>query len=126
MFNEIYFWMYSYLRNIKGNSNPPLNAYLLVSVLQGFNIIMIWGIINYFYKYYVGRNNGIYIGLALAAVLFSINHFYLYSKRGEIFQKYEILNPERRRKGKLYFWLYVILSLVLFFYLAATLVTPRY
>jgi hypothetical protein len=126
MFEELYFWMHSYLQRIKGNSNPPLNASILICGLQASNIVMISGVINYFLKIKMEKYNTIYFGIALMIVLYLLNHFHLYSKRNEIFQQYENRSPERQRKGKLFFWLYVLLSLFLFFYLAANLVTPRY
>jgi hypothetical protein len=37
-----------------------------------------------------------------------------------------ILPPERRTKGQIYFWLYVVLSLVIFFAAGINPVTPKY
>jgi hypothetical protein len=126
MFNEIYFWMYSYLSRIKTNKTPAYSAYLIVSVLQIFNLgtLCVW--INYFLKFDIDKNSAVYLGLILAATFSIVNYFVFYAKREVIFRKLEELQSNRKIKGQIYFWLYVILSFVIFFVSVANLVTPKY
>jgi hypothetical protein len=126
MFKELYYWMYVNLRKVKSNKNPAQNAYFFMSMLLGFNTNTIIIIINYFLKQDIGRNPAIYFGLVLTFVLLVVNYFLLYAKREVIFQKYEALPAERKIKGQIYFWLYVVLSVALLFGLGANLVTPKY
>lgn len=126
MFDEIYYWMYQYLRKIKTNDMPAFNAYLLICLLQIFNIGTLATIINYFLKINIDRNTAIYTGLGLAFVLAVINRFFIYNKRETIFKEFEGTLPERKTKGRIYFWLYTLLSLVIFYVAIANLVTPKY
>ena len=128
MFRELYYWMYMYLRRIKTNDTPAINAYFLICLLQGFNIETITVLVSYILKYNTreDRNTAIYIGLGLTVVLFIVNYFLLYTQKKVIFEKYEEALPAKKIKGQIYFWLYVILSFVIFFVAVANLVTPKY
>ena len=126
MFQEIYYWMSTRLARIKSNDNPPFNAYFLICFLQAENIGTLFVIVNYFTKIHFVKNAYIYIGLSLALILFVINYFTLYAKREEIFEKYKKVLPKRKTKGLLYFWMYVLLSTIIFWVAVANLVTPKY
>jgi hypothetical protein len=90
-------------------------------MLQAFNIGTFIVIINYFAKIHFAKNAHIYIGLSLAFVLAVINYFYLYAKRAKIFKKYANVSPKRKVKGLIYFWLYALLSTIIFFVAVANL-----
>lgn len=126
MFRELYYWMYMTLRKIKTNDTPAFNASLLLCILQMANLGTVYVIGAHFLKLNnsTDRNTAIYIGLGLAGILFVLNYFLLYSRRNAIFGQYENLSQARKTKGNIYFWLYVLLSLVLFFVAVANLVTP--
>ncbi len=130
MFKEFYYWMYWYIRKIKFNKDKDVekahSAYLTVSTLQAMNIMSVMVVVKYYLKIVLARNTTIVGSLLLAAILFTINYFYLYAKREVIFQKCENYTPTQKRKGKLIFWLYAILTNFVFFYLAVNLVTPKY
>ena len=116
------------LRKIKTNDTPAFNSYILICLLQGFNIGTIYVIAAYLLKISTttDRNTAIYVGLGLAGVLFITNFFLLYAQRESIFEKYNDARPERRIKGQVYFWLYVLLSVVIFFVAGINFVTPKY
>lgn len=126
MFKELYYWMYMTLRKLKTNDTPAFNAYILICLLQIFNIGTLATIINYFSKINIDRNAAIYTGLGLAFILAVINRILLYNKRETIFKKHEEALPNRKEKGRIYFWLYVIFSFIVFFVAVANLVTPKY
>ena len=126
MFKELFYWMYRNLQKIRTNDTPVFNAYLLICVLQMANIGTIFVLINYFLKVDIVKISAVYIGLALAFSVMIINYFFLYSNREAIFKEYEDIPSERKTKGQIYFWLYVILSFVIFFVAVANLVTPKY
>jgi hypothetical protein len=125
MFKELYYWMYFYLSKIKTNDTPAFNAYLLISLLQMLNIITFAIIINYFVKSDPDIVSD-YVGLTLYAILLIIDYFSLYAQRKIIFEKYGDLQPKRKTRGIICFWLYVVLSLVALFVSGQNLVTPRY
>jgi len=121
MFKELYYWMATRLSKIKSNDDPPLNAYFLIVIFQNFNIGTLLLIVNYFIKVHFAKNAHIFIGVSMFILLFVVNYFPLYAKREEIFKKYNNLSQKRRKKGLLYFWLYVLLSIIVFFVAAANL-----
>jgi threonine/homoserine/homoserine lactone efflux protein len=126
MFKELYYWMYFYLSKIKTNDTPAFNAGLLISLLQIFNILTFAIIINYFVKADLDIIVSDYVGLTLCAILLIIDYFSLYAQRKIIFEKYGALQPKRKTRGIICFWLYAVLSLVGLFVSGAYLVTPRY
>jgi hypothetical protein len=128
MFRELYYWMYLTLKKIKTNDTPAINAYFLICLLQGLNIETLVVVITYLLKINIAteRNSAIYIGLGLSVVLFIVNYFLLYAQRKNIFEQCENISQERKTKGKVYFCLYILLSLAIFFIVVANLVTPRY
>jgi hypothetical protein len=113
------------LSKVPANDNPPFNAYFLIAFLQSFNLGTIFIFINYFAQFKTAKNASLYSGLMLAAIMLTINYITLYSKRAEIFKKYDNLNSGRKRKGLIWFWTYTIASTVLFFASAAFLVTKQ-
>jgi hypothetical protein len=125
LFGEIYYWMTTRLSKIPTNDNPPFNAYFLIAFLQSFNLGTIFIFINYFAQIKIPKNTSVITGLILAAFLFTINHITLYSKRTEIFKKYENMNSERKRKGLIWFWIYTIISTASFFASGALLVNNQ-
>ena len=126
MFNEMYFWMLTYLGKIKTNKTPAFNAYLIISALQIFNIGTVYVIGNYFLKIVMDRNSAIILGLIFAAAFAILNYFILYAKRESIIKKYSEAPIKRKIRGQILFWLYTILSFVVYFVSIANLVTPRY
>ena len=128
MFRELYYFMYITLRKIKTNVTPAFNSYILICLLQGFNILTIFVIGAYFLKISTTTNSNIaiYMGLGLAAFLFITNYFLLFAHHESIFEKYNDMPRERIAKGKILFWVYVVLSLVIFFTAGINLVTPKY
>jgi len=127
MYRELYYWMYMTLRKIKTNDTPAFNASLLICILQMANIGTVCIIGAYLFKIdtLTDRITAVYIGLGLYIFLFVINYFLLYAQRELILERYQDLLPKRKTKGQIYFWLYVLLSLVIFFVAGINLVTPK-
>ena len=109
--------MYLTLRKIKTNDTPAFNSYILICLLQGFNIGTIYVIAAYLLEISTttDKNTATYMGIAMITVLYIVNYFLLYANRELIFEQYKDIPPERRTKGLIYFWLYVVLSVVFLF-----------
>jgi hypothetical protein len=122
MFKEIFYWMSTRLAKIKSNDNPSLNAYFIICFLQSFNIGTLFIFLNYFAKLRFPKNAYIYFGVSLAILLLILNYQLYYKHKEEIFEKYEKFSPKRKVKGLVYFWLYVLLSTIIFFLSTAHLV----
>jgi hypothetical protein len=134
MFRELYYWMYQYLRKIRTNDTPAINAYFLICLLQILNIGTLIVLTRYLLKTNasidistcIDKSIATYIGIGLTVVLLAVNYFLLYSRRNEIFKQFDSLAPARRVRGNIFFWLYAILSFVLLFVLGPTLGSPTY
>lgn len=107
--------MYFNLRKVKTNDMPAFNAYALICVLQLFNITTLLVLINYFINIKLEKDAAIYTSLIGGIIILIFNRFLLYNKREIIFKKYDNKNPSRKTKGQLFFWLYVLLSLIILF-----------
>jgi hypothetical protein len=128
MFKELYYWMFWYIKklNTKSPRERAQTASLLMSMLEGFNIEAVAGAMNHYLKIDLQMNQAVYITIFLAIVLIITNYFYLFSNREKIFAYYDREMPVRRRKGKLLFWIYVILTAFLMSYLGSHIIKPRY
>jgi lipid-A-disaccharide synthase-like uncharacterized protein len=126
IFKEMFYWQYYYLRklNIWGDTNRADTAAVGLGFWQTCNIGSALIVANYFLKIEADATTVKLYGLTLAAILLAVNHFAFYKHREAICHEYENLPPRRRRAGKMAFLAYIVLSVVLFFYLASTLVTP--
>jgi hypothetical protein len=126
MFNELYYSLYEVLKKVKTNDNPGFNAYLGISSFQCFNIITLGGIANYFIKLDISKSSGVYFSIFLYVLVTAVNYFTLLRKKDKIIKKFEKLPIERQRKGKLYFWLYALITLALLMIIVIFLVKPKY
>jgi hypothetical protein len=61
------------------------------------------------------------IGLIGAISLLIINYFYLFKKRSNIISIIENLDDKRRDKGKILFWVYSTMSIILLFFIGVNL-----
>jgi Na+/H+ antiporter NhaD/arsenite permease-like protein len=126
MFSELYYWLYTILKKIKTNDNPEFNAFLGISSLQYLNIASLFGVANYFLVLNITKNLVILASLIVLVVIAIVNYYNFFSERDELKKKFEKFSPARRRKGQLFLLLYVFVTLILFIYVLANLVTPKY
>ncbi len=90
------------------------------------NILTLGVVANYFLNLDISKSSAIYSGIFLYVSLTAVNFFILFRKKEEITKKYEQLPIERQGKGKLYFWVYALITTVLFIYVIVNLVAPKY
>jgi len=124
MLQEIYFWMTFYVKKIKTNDTPEFNSYLLMCVLVNANIWTIVIIVSSLLDFNPKSlgENGKTIGLICGLFIMVVNYFLLFSKRKQIYAKYEQLPSHRKARGMIFFWIYAILSLPLLFIAGVNLV----
>lgn len=126
MFKELYYRLYELLKKVKTNDNPGFNAFIGISFFQCMNILTLGIVANYFLNLDISKSSAIYSGIFLYVSLTAVNFFILFRKKEEITKKYEQLPIERQGKGKLYFWVYALITTVLFIYVIVNLVAPKY
>lgn len=124
MFREFYYWLYDYLNESKTIS-PRFDAFLGVSLLQCMNVLILFGLANYFLAIDIPKESAAFAGIFLYISVTVVNYFSLFRKKDEIIKKCEKLSTERQRKGKLHFRLYALITIGIFIYVLIYLVTPQ-
>ncbi len=116
--------MIYYLSRVKTNDAPKFNAYLLVCLLCGFNFFSICVIGLYFLKINpqeIDSHATKMVGGLSAICIIIYLYLHLYKKRDDIYSTHKRLSLKRKQQGKLLFWIYSLISIPLFFYLAVNL-----
>jgi len=117
MIKEIYYWTVFYLRKVKTNDMPEFNAFLSVSLMIFFNIATIFIVAKYIFdiSLKLSHNETTLVGLSSGLFVGFICYLFTYKQKKEIQEKYDNLPKNRRGKGIVIFWIYVILSFSLLF-----------
>jgi hypothetical protein len=126
VFKELYFWLSELLERVRTNDNPNLSAYIGISFFQCMNILTIYGIINYFFTFNISKSIAIYLSILIYVIISVFNYFYLLRKRDEIEKKFEEYSIGKQRKGKLFLWTYISLTIVIFIFVLTYMTTPKY
>ena len=114
MFRELYYWLHELLKKIKTNDNPGFNAFIGISFFQCMNVLTLGGIANFFFALDISKDTAIYSGIFIYVSLTAVNFFSIFRTKEEIIRKFEKLPIERQSKGKLYLWLYMLITIALF------------
>lgn len=117
-----YYRIYQQLKKVKTNSTPALNAMILLGILQGLNVLSVYGIVNYFFHISVYRIHVVLGGTVLAVLLFFSGFIFFVGRKDEIYKQYEGESKEERKRGTIYLLLYILLSIVFFFVIGETLI----
>jgi len=126
MFSELFYWLFELLRKDRPNESPGFDAYLGISLLQCMNILILFGVANFFLEFNISKNLAASSGIFLYIFITIVNFFTLFRKKSEIVNRYENLSRKRRMKGILFFWGYVLSTIVLFIIVLTNLVTIKY
>jgi len=125
MLREIYYWMVFYLKKIQPNDMPEFNSYLLVSLMICFNVFTLMIIIRYLSNFdfmiKFNRDKTTYFGIGSALCVGLLCYFFTFRQRKDIQLKYNELSKNRKIRGQIIFWLYIVLSISLLFTLGPTL-----
>jgi len=121
-----YYRIYKALTKVKTNDTPALNAMLLLIILQSCNILSIFGIINYFLKIEIEKQQAMVGGLLLYVILLIPNYIYLFRKRNEIVKQYQNETKEDKTWGFIGLLLYILVSITVFFILGETIIQKSY
>ena len=112
---------------MKSRANPPAGiewvSCLFLSLFQFLNILGIWvfiglifkligGFKNDYFKFYI--NESVAFIKFIAVLLCPLDLFLFYRKRNQIKSTCELFSPKRRVVGKIKFWMYLVLSIIIF------------
>lgn len=112
-----YYRIYKGLTKVKTNDTPALNAMVLLIALQAFNILSVFGIINYFFRLEFDKQQVIIGGISLYIILLVPNYIYLFRKRNEIIKRYQNETAPKKTKGVILLLLYIVITITVFFVL---------
>lgn len=121
-----YYRIYKGLTKVKTNDTPALNAMILLIALQAFNILSVFGIINYFFGLEFDKQQVIIGGISLYIILLVPNYIYLFRKRNEIIKRYQNETAPQKTRGVVLLLLYIIITITVFFVLGETIVQKHY
>ena len=118
MIKEMYYWMMFFAKKI-GKYDIEMNSYLIMTMLLFCNIVTLFFPIKYYLKLDLKEYEKSYvtIGLLIGIPFLIFTHFYLYKNSKKIIEKYDSMTPVRKRIGMIIFWIYLIGTLPLFYYL---------
>ncbi|AFD07513.1 hypothetical protein [Solitalea canadensis] len=115
MIKEAYYWMYKGLQKIRKDENPAVDAFLGIVFFQNLNLIVLGRILFCIFHFRIAKDLVLMWTILGAIIIISLNYFITYHRRKDIFQIVEQYSKDRRRKGKFFFILYIIASLVAFY-----------
>lgn len=112
MFRTTFYWMYNYLSKIKTNDTPAFNAYLLLCMLNFFNIATIVIVLCYLLGINIktSSKNPVYLVVGFMACLLIVEYFLFYSKREAIINECKTMVKDEKTKSLIFFWIYIIVS----------------
>jgi hypothetical protein len=122
MFKELFYWMSRFIKRNESNKDPELNAYFLITMLEGINIATIWGLFNHFISLGIPQNAIAPIFILVGVVLLVVNYTFLCRKRKEIASKIEQLTIKRKKIGKSLFVAYNLVTILFMIYVAYNLI----
>lgn len=117
MFKVINYWLCFFLRKIKTNKTPELSADLMISSNQSSNVLTIYILIRHYFYIKLDDNHNLIFVAIIFIVIGIINHIVLLRKsaREAFFNQYESTSDKRKVRDKFIFWIYMIVSVPLFF-----------
>ena len=118
----LYYKIYQILRKVKTNNTPATNSMILLSLIQGANIIALQALLNQFIhvKIKLGSKDEIILfACSLGLVIYVINYLKLYKKLEEICESYENESKTQSRIGYTVLILYIFVSAVLIYFVSS-------
>jgi len=115
MYKAFYYWIYYYLTKIRTNDDPAFNSLMIITLLQGCNLISIGRLIFKANHLHLEKQNAIILGSVFVVGLMVFNYLYLYHRRSVIFETARAYKKLKTNLTRFIFWLYVIGSMAFFY-----------
>jgi amino acid transporter len=122
----LYFRLFKVLAKVKTNDTPAFNAMFMLTIFQICNILSVFMVVNYSFKREYNNHQSTIIGALLCFILLFLNYFFLFRKRAKIIKRYENETKEDRLWGIVALWIYVVVTIAVFFILGNTIVQKHY
>lgn len=124
--NELLYWLTKDFKKSRNNDDPSFNAYLVFTLTCCLNIFSLFAVINYCFKLSFTRDAVIFFGLVTYLTVLAMLYFTIYRDRKETANRIENYSMERLKKGRIYYWIYLLATSVIFMFVIFNLVDPKY
>ena len=122
LIKSFYYFLYLFLLKIKTNDQPFTNAYIGISFFICLNILSIFGVLNNYFSYNLSKDSIILAAAFMYVGITILNYFTLYKKRKEIVSKFKNESISIKKRRKIIFSAYLILTLCIFIYISQNMV----
>ncbi|KIA95236.1 hypothetical protein OC25_07955 [Pedobacter kyungheensis] len=112
MIDKIYYLLYKVLKSNGKNDQSFFNAFLGLCFLEYMNLWSIFGLVNYFFKYRITKDESVYCALITGGIIFIYNYFILWNKKEIIVKKYD---NSPIKNGMILIWGLIIFSFSLLY-----------
>lgn len=112
----LYYWLFKILRKTRREEDSGLAAMVMLGFMIYWNIVTIFkkcSPVNYFST---SKEYAILFGISITPIIFLPLYFGLYKRRFIIIEYIEKFTPKRYIIGKIFSYLYFIISVVTTFY----------
>ncbi len=114
MFRELYYWNIILFKQSKSNDTPAFNACIFISCLLYGNIVSVLDLFRLAYCAPISKSTATTFAITFGAFIMVFMFFYLFQQREIIIEKYDALDEKRRIRGKLFFGLYIVITVIAF------------
>ncbi|SMC75607.1 hypothetical protein SAMN04488524_2585 [Pedobacter africanus] len=111
----MYYFLHRDIERANKGGQSAFNAYIGLSFFLYLYLGSLFGIINFFLKMNIPRNDAMLVSLVAFGVILVYNYFYLLRKTEEITLKYNNLSAANKKLGSIFIWSFIIISLCLFY-----------
>lgn len=118
MYKEVYYWCYRFQSSSisKMKDTAEFAPMLIVTVLQWFNIVAVSIVIKYLFGIKVITLDELpffLFAICVCLIPFTMNYFFIYRKRQQIFDKYKLMSYRRKLIGVVMTICFIVFSMLL-------------
>lgn len=128
MIKDLFYFLYWFYTKSKAIKNPAIHSFVDICVIIAFNIATLYNILFHFLDISLA-NKGINLrfwGLIIGVIIMIINYFIWYNKRKIIIARYEQMQRKEKVRRSIFSIIYVVLSLLSFYFTAKAFLPLTY
>ena len=111
MFKEFCYYLFEIHTGNESNNIKFLKAIIGISFFQILNIISILSIVSYLLKFQISQNLIVFLSITIGLIIYIINYIYIYKNRDNIIKLIEGFSLKREKIGKIFFVVYMLVTL---------------
>jgi len=126
MFKEFCYYLFEIHTGNESNNIKFLKAIIGISFFQILNIISILSIVSYLLKFQISQNLIVFLSITIGLIIYIINYIYIYKNRDNIIKLIEGFSLKREKIGKIFFVVYMLVTLFTMYYVLNNFPTNNY